>query len=1073
MKVIKRNGIEVNYDISKINVAITKANNETNELTNDEVNEITSLVDKECNKFKRALNVEEIQDVVETILMKRKAYKTAKTYITYRYQRALARKGNTTDARILSLINCENEEVKQENSNKNPTILSVQRDYVAGEVSKDLSKRYLVPEHIMRLHEDGSIHIHDLDYYMQAMHNCDLINLEDMLENGTVISGTKIERPHSFSTACNIATQIIAQVASSQFGGQSINLAHLAPFVDISRKKIKKEVEDEFRENSFELIEEKIGRITNKRLLQEIKRGVQTIQYQIITLMTTNGQAPFITIFMYLKDAKSEQEKEDLALIIKEMLNQRIKGVQNKDGVWITPAFPKLIYVLEDDNVKKNSKYYYLTELAAKCSAKRMVPDYISEKKMLELKGHVFSSMGCVEGDSVVDYKIDGKRYVESFKRAWERLSKLYTVEFQDNGWDNFIRTPNVLIYDNNRRSYVEQKCIIRNTQDKWYKVKFEGGRIIHVTDNHPFETENRGVVLARDLTLKDIILKSTAREKDYSNLVFNENAWLDGVLLFSSIVQENATVVSIDANAKEAVEKIEKKLKQKKIKFITKFKNKTILGKFYDIRIDSENFTKNKIALFESAKKDERVVPSYIWNSSLDTKMSFIAGIVDSFGKMSEQTMNKVSLASNSRELVQSLLTLLLECGINAEVVEVKTKDMNKLKLEFYANSTIKDLLVFKFKKALIDADFEGVEAKSLSRVVSIVPYEEKQYSYDVTTESEHFAVNSIYSHNCRSFLSEWSGDKNKFWGRFNKGVTTINLVDVACSALGKNYNKDLDSFFRILDDRLEICHESLLIRYKKLLGTKSNVAPILWQYGAISRLKEDETIDSLLTGGYSTISLGYAGLWETVYELIGAKLTEERGKELGLKILKYMNEKCDKWNEELNLGYGIYGTPLESTTYKFAKCLQNKFGIIEGVTDKNYVTNSYHVHVTEPIDAFSKLKLESEFQSLSTGGAISYIEVPNMQNNIPAVLSVLEFIYENIMYAEINTKSDYCQECGFSGEIEIKNIDGKMRWCCPNCKNTNHDKMNTARRICGYIGTNDSNQGRLSEIAERVLHL
>ena len=720
MKVIKRNGKEVDYDSYKIYVAISKANNETNELSDDEVKNIASEVDIKCKKFDRALNVEEIQDIVENTLMNRNnALKTAKKYITYRYQRMIARKGNTTDAKILSLIKSDNEEVKQENANKNSAILSTQRDYIAGEVSKDLSKRYLLPEHIYKAHEEGMIHIHDLDYYCQPMTNCCLINLEDMLQNGTNISGVMIEKPHSFLTACTIASQISASVASSQFGGQSITLSHLAPFVDVSRKKIYQSVKEELKD--LNLPNEKLLEITEKRLRKEIQSGIQTLQYQVITLNSTNGQSPFITVFMYLNEVSDERTKNDLALIIEETLKQRIIGVKNKDGVYITPAFPKLIYVLEEDNINEDSKYFYLTELAAKCSAKRMVPDYISEKKMKDLKnGNCFPTMGC------------------------------------------------------------------RSILSTWYD------------ENH-----------------------------------------------------------------------------------------------------------------------------------------------------------------------------------------------------------------------------------------------------------------------------------KPKFYGRFNKGVTTINLIDVACSSIGDNYHKDLNSFWHIFDERLELCHESLICRYKKLVGTPSDVAPILWQNGALARLKQGEAIDKLLVGGYSSISLGYAGLWECVYELIGSKLTEEKGKKLGLKIMKFMNEKCDKWNEELNLGFGIYGTPLESTTYEFAKCLQKRFGIIKGVTDKSYVTNSYHVHVTEPIDAFIKLKNESEFQKLSTGGAISYIEVPNMQNNISAIISVLKFIYNNIMYAELNTKSDYCQECGFTGEIQIVKINDKMHWRCPKCGNTNHNKMNTARRICGYIGTNDCNQGRLTEIAERVLHL
>ena len=725
MKIIKRSGAEVVFDPKKIIVAVTKANESvvpSERMSEVQIKRIAEDVESAAANINRSLSVEEIQDMVEDQIMNQRAFSVARRYITYRYNRALIRKSNTTDEQILSLIECNNEEVKQENSNKNPTVNSVQRDYMAGEVSKDITKRILLPGDIVEAHENGLIHFHDADYFAQHMHNCDLVNLEDMLQNGTVISGTLIEKPHSFSTACNIATQIIAQVASCQYGGQSISLTHLAPFVDISRKKIRNEVIEEFKEISEELTDEKIEKITERRLLQEIRKGVQMIQYQVVTLMTTNGQAPFVTVFMYLNEAKNEREREDLALIIEETLRQRFEGVKNEKGVWITPAFPKLIYVLEEDNIREGTKYWYLTKLAAKCTAKRMVPDYISEKIMLENKidkngeGHCYTCMGC----------------------------------------------------------------------------------------------------------------------------------------------------------------------------------------------------------------------------------RSFLTPYVDEDG--------------------------------NA-----------------------------------------------------------------------------------------------KYYGRFNQGVVTVNLVDIGLSA-----NKDMEKFWEIFDERMDLCHRALQARHERLTGTLSDAAPILWQHGALLRLKKGETIDKYLHGGYSTLSLGYAGLWECVYSLIGKKLTEPEGKELGLEIMKKLNEYTAKWKAAENIDYSLYGTPLESTTYKFAKCLQKRFGKVAGVTDKNYITNSYHVHVTEPIDAFDKLALESEFQALSPGGAISYVEVPYMKNNIDAVLSVMQFIYDHIMYAELNTKSDYCQVCGWDGEIEIEeDADGKLIWKCPNCGNTEQDKMNVARRTCGYIGTQYWNQGRTQEIQERVLHL
>ncbi len=731
MKIIKRNGSEEMFNVEKIINAVRKANNssDTPFLTDEQIVDIADYVEYRCNKMKRAVSVEEIQDMVEDQLMAKGAFELARRYVRYRYNRSLIRKANTTDNRILSLIECNNEEVKQENSNKNPTVNSVQRDYMAGEVSRDLTRRMLLSPDIVEADKQGLIHFHDSDYFAQHMHNCDLVNLEDMLQNGTVISDTLIEKPHSFSTACNIATQIIAQVASNQYGGQSISLTHLAPFVQISREKIRKETLAEVEEMGVTVSEDKLNEIVEERLRKEVNRGVQTIQYQVVTLLTTNGQAPFVTVYMYLNEAENEQQKADLAMIIEETLKQRYRGVKNEKGVWITPAFPKLIYVLEEDNIHEDSKYWYLTELAAKCTAKRMVPDYISEKVMLELKGDVYTCMGC--------------------------RSFLTPDRFTDAGVGNIANAGN------------------------------------------------------------------------------------------------------------------------------------------------------------------------------------YVPG-------------------------------------------------------------------------------------------------------------------------------------KHKYYGRFNQGVVTVNLVDIGLSA-----NRDMKKFWQIFDERMELCHRALQARHERLKGTLSDAAPILWQYGALARLKKGETIDRLLYGGYSTISLGYAGLWECVYSLIGKKLTEDEGKELGLEIMKRLNAACAKWKAEENIDYSIYGTPLESTTYKFAKCLQKRFGIIKGVTDRNYITNSYHVHVTEKISAFDKLKLESEFQALSPGGAISYVEVPNMQQNIPAVLQVMKFIYNNIMYAELNTKSDYCQVCGYDGEIRIVEEDGKLVWECPNCGNRDQDKMNVARRTCGYIGTQFWNQGRTQEIQERVLHL
>ena len=771
MNIIKRSGEEVEFTRSKIINAISRANitsSVDNRMDDNIIASITDHVEKYCKKCNRAVNVEEIQDLIEDRIMKLGFYNIARNYIKYRHDKEMARRSNTTDAQILSLIENMNEEVKQENSNKNPTVASVQRDYMAGEVSKDISRRILLPKDVVQAHDRGIIHFHDADYFAQHTHNCDLVNLEDMLQNGTVISNVLIEKPHSFTTACNVATQIIAQVASSQYGGQSISLTHLAPFVDISRQKIIKEMKDDCRDCGMS--ESAFNEIVEKRVRREIERGVQIMQYQVITLQTTNGQAPFVTFFMYLNEAKNEQEKHDLALIIEEVLNQRYQGVKNEKGVYVSPAFPKLIYVLEDDNIVEGSKYWYLTELAAKCTAKRLVPDYISEKKMKEQKidmygvGHCFTPMGC--------------------------------------------------------RSMLS-----------------------------PY-TEN------------------------------------------------------------------------------------------LDIEVDKS--------------------------------------VVDDFNKNNNTTIKATS--------------------INGSIRDFNIKTIDKVDDKYIAH---------------------------------------------------------IY--------------KTYYYSRFNQGVVTVNLIDIGLTA-----EKNLKNFWKIFDSRMELCHKALRCRHERLLGTVSDIAPILWQYGALARLQPGEKIDKLLFGGYSTISLGYVGLWECVKALIGKKLTEPEGAELGLKIMEKMNEYVAKWKAAENIGYAIYGTPQESTTYKFARCLQKKFGIIPGITDKNYVTNSYHVHVTEEIDAFSKLDVESKFQALSLGGAISYVEVPNMQNNIPAVLEIIKHIYNTIVYAELNTKSDYCHVCGYDGEIMIvEDENGKYVYECPNCKNRNPNKMNVCRRVCGYLSTTIPNQGRIQEIKERVLHI
>lgn len=883
MYVIKRDGSQVHFDTYKICEAINKANNAyegSDKLSPKMIDEIVEKINYKCSKLDRAVSVEEIQDMVEDCIMSLGRYRLAKEYITYRYKHALMRKSNDLDRKILNLIDCKNEEVLQENSNKNPTINSTQRDYIAGEYSKDISNRLLLPEDIQKAHNEGLIHFHDMDYFIQKMHNCCLINLEDMLQNGTVISETKIDTPHSFTTACNIATQIIAQVASSQYGGATISLAHLAPFVDVSRKKIINNIKEELEISGATLTEEQIKEIAEERLKREIKSGIQTIQYQIVTLMTTNGQAPFITESMYLNEAKNEQEKHDLAMIIEETLRQRYKGTKNKQGVYVTPTFPKLIYVLQDDNIHEGDEYYYLTIMAAQCTAKRMVPDYISEKKMKELKeGTVVIPMGAVFGKEVITYKLNNQLFVESFERAWDRLVSIYGGSMIKliGAKSEFIVPENMLIFDSSSNGFVKVKKFIRNDDyNRWNRVKFNG-RVLTLTSDHPLPTQ-RGRIAVEDLKPGD-------------------------------------------------------------------------------------------------------TVPASKYNKESESSEKYILESVEFLGNIEE-------------------------------------------------------------------------------------------YEYDVETESDRFDVSGINSHNCRSMLSPWKDENGnyKYWGRFNMGVVTLNIPYVALSSKG-----DKEVFWKKFDEALELVHKALLVRYNRLKGTTSDYAPILWQHGALSRLKPGETIDKLLVGGYATISLGYAGLYEAVRYMTGKSHTDPEATPFALDIMKRMNEKCKEWKEKENLGYAIYGTPLESTTYKFAKANQRRFGVIEGVTDKPYVTNSYHVHVTEPISIFDKFNFESQFQELSTGGAISYGESPSMLNNVEAIMKVLSHIYDHILYAEINSKSDYCYKCGYEGEIKLdKNEEtGEMIWSCPNCGNHDPKEMSIVRRTCGYLGNNMWNYGRTNEIHDRVLHL
>lgn len=1032
MKVIKRDCSEVDFQKEKIINAIMKAmTNGSGIVKPDIAKEVADEIEESCNS-RNELSISDIETMVYDKLIEKGQRLTAKAYEGYRSIREFQRENeNTTDAEIEELLSGTSEYWTTENSNKNEKLVTTQRDYMAGIVSKDMSRRYLLTPEIVQADDDGIIHFHDEDYFGQkTLYNCSLVNLEDMLQNGTVISGTLIEKPHSFSTACNIATQIIAQVASSQYGGQTITLSHLAPFVEISRKKIKKEVTDEFSENLHSISEAErekaIENITSSRLKKEIEKGIQTIQYQVVTLMSTNGQAPFLSVCMYLDEVPEGQVRDDLAMIIEETLKQRIQGVKNEQGVWITPAFPKLLYVLDEDNIHKDSKYYYLTELAAKCTAKRMVPDYISAKKMREYKnGDVYPCMGCVDGEEVVTYKYKNHIYTESFERMWNRLSKYFEIGKQPNLTDLVMKTPNVKIYDQ-KKGFVDNYGIIKNHNSEWLRITFSNGRAIMCTPDHPFETTDGRVVLANNLTENDLIEvdKTSSFEISSTYTMKESRAWLYG---------------------------------------------------------------------FALKAKAARHIPNEVFSWTKNARLAFIVGIIDAEGCLNtSKKKDIIQIDTTNKEMAVQQALLAQTCGMFAKIYyshcNANHKDMIGYRVEFTPTEELTAFIECSKKTDLYDSTLTSVNSSvsdnNTCAVLNVEHIIKEGFSYDVTTSSEHFTVSGIYSHNCRSFLTadrftengvgnianalNHKPNQHKYYGRFNQGVVTINLVDVALSS-----NKNVDDFWRIFDERLELCHKALRIRHERLLGTLSDVAPILWRYGAIARLEKGEKIDKLLYDGYSTISLGYAGLYECVKYMTGCSNSEGIGKEFGLSIMRYINQKCDEWKASENIDYSPYGSPIESTTYKFAKCLKKRFGVIEGITDRDYITNSYHIPVFERINPFEKLAIESEYQALSPGGAISYIETADMGNNIPAVLEVIEYIYNHIMYAELNTKSDYCQVCGYDGEIKIIDENNDLIWECPNCKNRDKNKMNVTRRTCGYIGTNFWNKGRTEEIKDRFVHL
>ena len=1111
MKVIKRDCSEVDFDKSKISAAILKAMKNGSGIVKPKIAEdIANEIENEC-KDKNEVSVSDIESMVFDKLITKKQRLTAKAYEGYRSIREFQRENeNTTDEEIQKLVEDLDEYWKDENANKNPVLNPTKRDYIAGSVSTDATKRYLLSPEIIQAHNDGILHFHDADYFIQHMHNCGLVNLEDMLQNNTVISETLIETPHALSTACNIATQAIAQIASNQYGGQSISLAHLAPFVDVSRKKIKEEVEDEIAILQGGIYEDQttaINEIVEKRLVKEIEKSVQTIQYQLVTLMTTNGQAPFITIFMYLNEAKNEQEKHDLALLIEEILRQRIQGVKNEDGVYIAPAFPKLIYVLEEDNITEGSKYWYLTELAAKCTSKRLVPDYISEKMMLELKGDVYTCMGCVDGKELITYKIKNNLYVESFERMWRRLSDSFEIKHQysEDNPNLYMDLSEVTIYDT-EKGFVDTKRIIRNVSSEWLDVDFSNGRRLLCTTDHPLTLRDGRNVHASELKLGDKILINSNQYNEESILFNADKAWLLGFMLCDGCYQNNHVFASIAATGEDEIE-------EKFSNTFTKYFGlnvKTILqergkkGTYKDLCAISDNnggiqyVTNYFTSKFGGINKVNRQIPNEVFSWNYEAKLAFFAGMIDADGYINshqnENNFSTVQIGSTNKELALQQMALAQSIGIPAKIYHnhytKKNPELIRYRVEFYPTDELVNYIVCKKKcDNYIESNVSGYAIES--EVIKINPIHKEMYSYDVTTSSEHFEVSGIYSHNCRSFLTvdrftdkvgnianakNFDPNKHKYYGRFNQGVVTISLPDIAFSSDG-----DFDKFWEIFEERTELCHKALRARHERLLGTSSDVAPILWQHGAYARLKKHEKIDRLLYDGYSTISLGYAGLYECVKFMTGHSHSDEGiGEEFGLKVMQALNDKCNQWKQAENIDYSLYGTPLESTTYKFAKCLKSRFGndIFEKLDgfDRNYITNSYHIPVFEHITAFEKLRIESKFQKLSPGGAISYIEIPSMSHNISAILEVIKFIYNNIMYAEINTKSCYCEKCGFDGDIPlVSDENNRLKWECPSCGNTDNTTMDIAFRVCGYIGTakNGGNQGRYGDIHDRVYHL
>lgn len=1085
--VIKRNGQKVEFEKNKIREAVKKAWIEVKNGINNKGNSICDYVadeiETEYRELKDEISVEEIQNRVEDLLMDSGEKQVARAYIRYRYKRELVRESNTTDKDIKELLEGNSDYWNTENSNKNAKIVTVQRDYIAGITSTDIARRFIFPKDVIKAHDKGIIHKHDMDYMAQkTLTNCCLINLEDMLQNGTVINGVSIEKPHRLLTATTICTQIITAVSSSQYGGCTITLTHLAPFV---RDSYNYYIEKYKKRNLFC---EQVLQFAQEDLEKEIQDAVQTFNYQINSMTNTNGQAPFITVFMYLSE--NPEYTKEIAMLIKEFLLQRIKGMKDETGHYVTQAFPKLIYCLEKKNITEDSEYWWLTKLAAQCTAKRMVPDYISEKVMLEQKvdkkgkGNVYPCMGCVDGEEIICYKFNNQIFCESFKRMWNRLSDYYKVKTQQNGKDLYIDTNNVEIHDT-KKGFVKNYRIIKNNTKDWLRLTFSNGRTLTCTLDHPFETENRGMVYAKDLTNKDIIKIGKTPININNNINFDtDKAWLLGLILCDGCYDKHITATMNCEGEKDIIEKC-KNVFENKYFINTKLVDRSNEPGRHYIEVEGVTGKGSLVDLmnyfirkFGGIKKLDRQIPNEVFSWNKEAQLSFMAGMIDADGYLNDTKVLRIQLGSTNKELALQQAMLARQLGMEPSVYLNHYSKLNpkavRYRVEFIPTEELINYITCEKKRK----HFTGWTRKNNSilttDICSVTKMEkitEQSYSYDVTTSSEHFEVSGIYSHNCRSFLTPFIDNfgNPKYYGRYNCGVCTISLPYIALMS-----NGNFEKFWKELDKYTELCHKALKISVDRIKETSVNVAPILWKYGAFGRLNSDQKIGDLMLGGYATVSLGYAGLYECVKYMTGhSHFDDGVGKEFGIKVMKFLNEKCDKWKENENISYSLYGTPLEATTYKLAKALKRDFGEIKGITDRNYITNSYHIPVFEEINPFEKLKIESEFQKLSPGGMISYCESANLSHNIEAVLQILQFMYENIMYAELNIKSDYCQACGNEVEMKIIDENGTLDWQCPICGNKDHDKMRVSRRTCGYIGNNYWNQGRTQEIKERYVHI